>query len=408
MDKVANIYGSRCPYCTGSRPPVNAAGGGNFDSIIEDLARQLYNQQQNGGIPEALYQATADRLLQGMFSGLGDTSFSYNDGRNSLAAYLRHNLYTFSAAKSLTELRQLNALLTDANGNTRSWTDFRNSAYDAGFRFNKTWMQTEYDNAIAGAEMARKWEDLTADHEYLQYTTVGDDRVRPAHAALDKLTLHKSSQAWARIWPPNDWACRCSVIPGAASKIKYSDAEAVQMGREAVKNPLFNMNTGTDRVIFSKDHPYFEQAGQKRPFEAQRNYGMPSVYKIYADNDWPEAAMLESKDQFKEWLNTLPKPAGSSDPVIRDRTGTQILFDNSITRSARVGQPYNFVDILQHPDEVWSQRTGSNLTIYYLRYYESGPHVVAASSDGGILKAEAMFPVTRPIDIRKGALIYKK
>lgn len=45
-----------------------------------------------------------------------------------------------------------------------------------------------------------------------EYVTVGDDRVRPAHAALDGFRAKKDDPAWRSIMPPNGWNCRCSVI----------------------------------------------------------------------------------------------------------------------------------------------------------------------------------------------------
>ncbi len=45
-----------------------------------------------------------------------------------------------------------------------------------------------------------------------QYVTVGDDRVRPEHAALEGTTAPKDSVIWKSTWPPNGWGCRCQVI----------------------------------------------------------------------------------------------------------------------------------------------------------------------------------------------------
>lgn len=45
------------------------------------------------------------------------------------------------------------------------------------------------------------------------YVTVGDDRVREEHAALDGVTLPKDDPFWQRFFPPNGWNCRCQAIP---------------------------------------------------------------------------------------------------------------------------------------------------------------------------------------------------
>lgn len=45
-----------------------------------------------------------------------------------------------------------------------------------------------------------------------EYVTVGDDRVRPNHAALDGTRLPKNDPRWGAITPPNGFNCRCSII----------------------------------------------------------------------------------------------------------------------------------------------------------------------------------------------------
>jgi SPP1 gp7 family putative phage head morphogenesis protein len=48
---------------------------------------------------------------------------------------------------------------------------------------------------------------------YWQYWTVGDLRVRPAHAVLDGFCARAIDPVWLRIYPPNGYNCRCSVVP---------------------------------------------------------------------------------------------------------------------------------------------------------------------------------------------------
>jgi SPP1 gp7 family putative phage head morphogenesis protein len=48
---------------------------------------------------------------------------------------------------------------------------------------------------------------------YWQYWTAGDLRVRPAHAALDGFCARAIDPVWLKIYPPNGYNCRCSVIP---------------------------------------------------------------------------------------------------------------------------------------------------------------------------------------------------
>jgi SPP1 gp7 family putative phage head morphogenesis protein len=45
-----------------------------------------------------------------------------------------------------------------------------------------------------------------------EYVTVGDDRVRASHEALDGTKLSKNDPQWNVLFPPNGWACRCQAI----------------------------------------------------------------------------------------------------------------------------------------------------------------------------------------------------
>lgn len=44
------------------------------------------------------------------------------------------------------------------------------------------------------------------------YFTVGDNRVREEHAALDGISRKKDDDFWDKFWPPNGWNCRCQAV----------------------------------------------------------------------------------------------------------------------------------------------------------------------------------------------------
>lgn len=46
-----------------------------------------------------------------------------------------------------------------------------------------------------------------------EYTTVGDNRVRPEHQYMDGKRYPKDSPIWKIWWPPNGYNCRCDVLP---------------------------------------------------------------------------------------------------------------------------------------------------------------------------------------------------
>jgi hypothetical protein len=61
-------------------------------------------------------------------------------------------------------------------------------------------------------------------YPFLQFRTVGDDRVRVAHADIERVGLAAAPEwpGWLRFAPPLDWNCRCTLVP-----IVYNVARAL-------------------------------------------------------------------------------------------------------------------------------------------------------------------------------------
>ncbi len=60
-----------------------------------------------------------------------------------------------------------------------------------------------------------------------QYLSMGDDRVRPAHAALNGVILPADSPFWDTHTPPWDWGCRCRLAPLMPEEVEeIADSEA--------------------------------------------------------------------------------------------------------------------------------------------------------------------------------------
>ncbi len=401
--------------------------GGSFDKYLDDIAKQLFDEKmKSGSIHPGLYQETAGKLLGALDKGLGASSFEFTDNRNMLKAYLEQNIYAFSAAKSLTELKHFRSLLSDPDGNTRSFKEFRDAVYDAGYRFNKNWLATEYDNTIASAQMAHKWQNFVdTGVDVLEYSTIGDDRVRPEHALLDGMTLPISSPLWRKYYPPLDWACRCSVIPGNPANVR-DEVEAGRIAKSAGVPPLFQNNSGIDRVIFTDDHAYFNKIPKE--LDAVKNYGLKTVDQIYASGDLPIKIEQASESEYRAWWRDQKKVPGTDDILLKDKSGVKILFDSwetpgrshqfehfkdhIIQKSNQERWKYaaNFPDIVTAPDEVWSVRHGKKLSRYYIKYYDDNPYVVVAEESKGKMIAQTMHDMTRvrTNQVRRGVLIFAK
>ena len=178
-----------------------------------------------------------------------DASYQYQ----SLAEELRVNAASFAAFKNHTEQNTLRDLLVDSTGKPRSWSEFKKEALPITQEYNTTWLQTEYDQSVASAQMAEKWAGFSENADIypnLEYRAVMDGQTRPEHAALDGIILPIDDPFWDTNYPPNGWGCRCSVTQTA----KEVDNKKISSDFNPAKG--FDFNPGKDQKLFSDSNGY--------------------------------------------------------------------------------------------------------------------------------------------------------
>lgn len=390
----------------------------------DDFVKKIFEGElQDGQIHDGYYFDVADKLAKAVAKGLGGNAFKATDYRNSLKAHLEHNIYAFSAAKSLTALQEYKKALTDDIGEMRSYGQFRQNVTNVDEEFNNTYLETEYKSVVASTQMADKWEGLQQ-YEFLEYRTVGDNRVRKEHAKLDGMVFAKDDPIWDKIYPPNDWNCRCTVIPAepGASATPYKEAGANI--KEAGIKPYFNRNVGKTQTVFKNDHPYFqkmEKDGWGKPSElsATKNYNMPDVNKIYEKAEkLPALQALDSREKAIAWFNDNATGGAIS---VQSKDGLAIELDqayfNKIVNPAkdkykdRFSYAHKAPEVMQEPDEVWSHYHKGELQTTYIKYYQDKPYMVAVKDNGGKMEFESFYKVDSDSAIsakRMGVLKYRK
>jgi hypothetical protein len=173
----------------------------------------------------------------------------------ALKKYLSKNVQRFSGFKSHKVCQELTRKLYDTEGKLLDFVGFKAEAEQLGQLYNVAYLKTEYEQAVAAAQMASKWAGF-APTDLLQYRTVGDSLVRPEHQEYDLVTLPASHPWWATHYPPNDWNCRCDAVDLVDSDQPVTGVEVLI---ELPKPPdLFANNVGKDGQIFGPEHPYFD------------------------------------------------------------------------------------------------------------------------------------------------------
>lgn len=228
---------------------------------FKDAMKAVFNQNGSSFSIDIMADGNVQNLIEAHTDVL-----NRNIERLEMSDLMRQRLtrsnYIFSGLKTFHELNEAFPSLLDENGNKKTFERFLNDVRKIDETYNSNYLRAEYNFVQASAEMAAKWEKFAedGDHYYLQYRTQHDDKVRPEHASLDRVTLPPSDSFWESYYPPNGWNCRCTVVQ--VLKRKYEPTphdEAMSLGEEALqtdKKGIFRFNSGKEQKTFPDYNPY--------------------------------------------------------------------------------------------------------------------------------------------------------
>lgn len=414
MVELADLY-QECD-CTHDHL-LNLALGDDYDKIFDQLTRDIHEGNVVPGMVHLPYYNYVAKSLSGALEEVfGSVIYGADDYRNTLKHFLDQNIYAFSAAKSYTAVKEYNKLLTDENGEVVNYSKFRSKVAEIDAIYSDAYLNTEYEGALAAAQMADKWETLK-DFPALQYSAVGDERVRPAHAALDKIVIATNDPLLDLIIPVKDWKCRCTMIPAATGAQLTNRDDIKALEKQLKTKPYFKGNFAKNKIVFGEEHPYFKTIkGGKEQLRAESNYGMRSVDQIYNLNELPSMNFLPDEQAAEHWWNTMSGEKGSfeltafetKNKVLASKNFKDYIFKKQEQRFKYIN---NIVDVLQAPDEIWQIREKGVVETRYLKYYENTPVVLVTNNN----VAKTMYMVekdgkinTRSLGkIRTGVLRYK-
>ncbi len=268
--------------------------------LIEAYLRGLFEEKKvSKKHREQLWQYYYDKLSKGVDVGFSPKSLHYD---KDLADALKYNIAEFSAFKETSFRKVVESLLVDENGGLRSWRDFKLEAYKVSGDYNHHWLETEYHQTIANAQMAEKWkgfEDNADLYPNLKLVSVGDARVRPEHKILDGTIRPIDDPFWKTHTPPLDWGCRCDII--ATDEDPTEIKGGLQLKIEFENNPALTGKIfgGSAYMTSGGLNPeMIEEIGRfaKRMFEKAKD----EVVKIYEKN----ILKRPRENQFKTVLKT--------------------------------------------------------------------------------------------------------
>lgn len=162
--------------------------------------------------------------------------------------------FTVAGATNADLLTDFNTSINEAISNGSTITDFRKQFDEAvqkhGWKYKgkRGWRtRVIYDTNMRTAHMAGKWQQfqrLKEARPFLQYQTVGDERVRAEHSAWDATVLHIDDAWWSTHYPPNGWGCRCTVRSLSQRQIDRDKLSVSDQAPPINKTERINTRTG--------------------------------------------------------------------------------------------------------------------------------------------------------------------
>ena len=228
---------------------------------FKDAMKVLFNQKGSSFSIDIMTDGNVQNLIEAHTDVL-----NRNIERVEMSDIMRQRLqrsnYIFSGIKTFHELNEAFPSLLDENGNRKPFERFLNDVQKINDTYNANYLRAEYNFVQSSAQMAAKWEQFAEDGDRynLQYRTAGDSKVRPAHAALNGVTLPPSDPFWQTYYPPNGWNCRCNVVQVRKSKYPVTPHdEAMKRGEEALQDDtkgIFHFNPGIQQKTIPDYNPY--------------------------------------------------------------------------------------------------------------------------------------------------------
>lgn len=273
-----DVFGQYASFKMPDDLPVSILSGGDEESLYRSIYQRVTTLAT---LPVKLYQATAKAINDVVIKGFGGdvNDFPTGSDQREMIKDLKNNVFKFSGGKTFHTVREMESQLKDSAGNFRPFSEFRDEAKKIYDEFNEHHLAAELNTARSQAEAAENWQNIQDQKDVfpmLTYKTQQDNRVRVDHQELEGISAKVDSAFWAANYPPNGYNCRCFVEQGSSDvrETKLEDLSDVVMQEFDSVDPVFKMNSGRDRKIFSLKHPYFKAP---KGFKEQRdnNFGLP-------------------------------------------------------------------------------------------------------------------------------------
>lgn len=204
----------------------------NINKLLKEAFEELFENAKNNrkqpAISRPLFDITNNALQKGVDSAMSDPEFGKKN--EEFINEFKRNVSVFSAFKNHRQTKEIIDLLMDEDDNLRSFSEFRKLANKVSKDYNRNWLRTEYNTAVASARNAVNYRQmLETAHLYpnLEYIESSAKEKREAHLDYVGTILPIDHPWWDTHMPPSDWNCKCSVRQTDADVTPVPDGEHV-------------------------------------------------------------------------------------------------------------------------------------------------------------------------------------
>jgi SPP1 gp7 family putative phage head morphogenesis protein len=403
-----------------------------IDALTSQLITSVYNKTEVNGILGQFIVAEGLELLQGLRANF--KTFSPYTGPDLLALQMmEYNLFEFTASKAEARLAAMSDLLIDSDTSTlRSFSDFKGLCEEKMTNLNTNWLETEYNLSVAVGQNSAAYTRFLSEKDtvtsFVQYQTIGDDKVRDQHKVLDGLIFNLSDKEAMQLWPPNGFGCRCEMLQyigdtkgmittGKQARTNLTDLEPRFVGSQ------FDINRGDLKQVFTKKQFYSEnkKLPEKLNLMTYDKYNLKPYSDFKASLKPLEMDKTITSDNVKELFKKFNKESymGFEDYLGRKMTLSEKVFNEHTTgkytnASESRHQLFPHVkDILNNPDEVWynnPDKLENKFQSRYVKFYKDEIIIIDCKIDEKQgLEIRTWYAAKKEdLSFRKGLLVRNK
>lgn len=176
-----------------------------------------------------------------------------SDDYKDLDAKARSRAFAVSGLAKSDQVNAIHSAIGKALENGETLAQFKGRIGDIikeqGWTGQKAWrVENIFRTNVQSAYMAGRYQQMkrvAKTRPYWKYSAVRDRRTRPEHSALHDLVYPHDHPFWSQFYPPNGFACRCTVTTLSARQVKSRgvDVQSKMPGTMRVVDPTTGMET---------------------------------------------------------------------------------------------------------------------------------------------------------------------